>query len=59
MHINRYIIGFYHCMHVCYAFVEAELVKAASQQSILAIDFASKRLASLHFCTSFLTCHKC
>jgi len=38
-------------------FAEAELVKAASQLSIITIDFTPKRLASLHFCTIFLTCH--
>jgi len=39
-------------MHVSYAFTEAELVKAALQQSILVTDF-TKKLLSLYFCTSF------
>jgi len=45
-------------MHVSYTFVEAEQVKAALQLPILTVEFAPKRLASLYFCTSFLTGHK-
>jgi len=50
IHNNTYIIGFYHFTHVSYTFGKAELVKAT-------LDFAPKRLASLYFCTIFLTCH--
>jgi len=59
IHNNTYITGLYQCMHVTYTFAEAELVKAALQQSILTTDFAPKLLTSLYFSTSFLTCHKC
>jgi len=46
-------ICFYHFIHVSYTFAEAELEINFNNR------LHTKRLASLYFSTSFLTCHKC